>query len=144
MMSLGEFLKRRQQNAALEVDVRATLARWGAAVEHLCGWIKSTLKPYRELEIEEWNMVLEEEGIRYNVPALTILFLGEQITVEAQGFFLIGARGRVDVSCGARLFHLLWNGENDWTYRRVSPHGNGLPQPLTPESLEQIIQELLS
>jgi hypothetical protein len=142
-MTLREFLQQRKQDSNGPAADRRRIEEYREAVKNLVKRFRDVLGPYEALEIEEWSSLLKEHSIPYNAPALTISFQDEQITIEPKGRFVIDADGRVSMTRGAREIYLDWAGREQWVFRWVLPRGTKA-QPLTNQSIEELVQELLA
>jgi hypothetical protein len=144
-MTLREFLESRAKDPGYAHSVRRKVERWREAEGSLIRRLESLLALYPQLELEERDVRLVEQSIPYSVGALTIRFGDAEILVEPKGLFLEESRGRVAMSCGARLVLLDWTEDTDaWTFRWSSPPEGKGSHPVTDEAIEKLIEELLA
>lgn len=142
-MTLREFLEQRQHDGHDAAERRHRIEAYSAAVTKLMGRFREVLRPYDALVIDEWLPLLKEHAIPYNAPALTVSFRDDQIDIEPKGAFVVDAAGRVAMSRGIREVHLDWAGGDEWTFRWVTPRTT-IPEPLTNQAIEELVQGLLA
>ena len=103
---------------------RALCQKWIAHCETLLSRISEWLQPLEDegyLEIQrETVSIWEDQFGDYEVPALRLVFLERQIlAIRPVGYFVIGSRGRVDITAGSTpLAMLLHSGNGEWAFAR--------------------------
>ncbi|HSN99475.1 MAG TPA: hypothetical protein VLS89_14365 [Candidatus Nanopelagicales bacterium] len=133
-MSLNEVLKQRSEEKEVDLD------EYKEVVTTLIGDIRKWVEEL-PFELEEWSMLVQHVDKRLNLPAITIHFKDDQVTVQPRSF-LAGRRPQVEVSSGARAALLEYVGASGWMYSWEGVHG-----PLTSLTKETfrdvILAELL-
>jgi hypothetical protein len=146
MSQLSQFLREKKGQLELGRQPREIIKIWTTAVERLLVRIRSILEPYTAegLTMQQWLPLLKEQGVPYNISALTIHFLDYQITVDPKAAPSNGDPGRIEMSCGAKIVWLLWAGGDNWSYKWEYPAYADGPRQLTDQAIEQLVQELLA
>ena len=144
LMSLKAFLEQRSQTPGYSESIRSTIESWKQATYRLLGRIEQQLEPYPQLDLQRRWVSLTEHSVRYGMERLEISFAEASIAVEPKGAFVPDSRGRVAMSCGAKLVLLDWVQRDEWTYRWSIPRRDDPPQPLTDAAIESLIEELLA
>lgn len=121
MTSFTEFLRSRQEEVRAEsanLEVRKTA--WLAALEELYAHIKVWLSEPLSLNL----LSLEEEPVEineyklgpYKATRLVLRTGRDKVRIEPVGTFIIGARGRVDVTTPGASFKLVLGDDNKWGF----------------------------
>ncbi|MDI3284578.1 hypothetical protein [Polyangium sp. 15x6] len=114
-MSLKDVLKQRGKEKAVDLEefekVVTTLMR------DIRKWVEGL--PF---ELMEWSVLVQHADKRLNLPAITIHFEDDQVTVQPRSF-LAGRRPQVEVSSGARAALLEYVGASGWMYSWEGVHG---------------------
>jgi hypothetical protein len=146
--SLKAFLRRRAPaNTTGGADRAAMRAEWRVAVEHLLDRLLSWLAP---LEAQGLVATERHQGPRiepllgtYTVSELQIHFVGHpSVRIHSAARLVVGAKGRVDMSCGPRYLMLLRKGSGQW--RIESPDESAPPAKLNRATFEQALRRLIA
>jgi hypothetical protein len=145
MSDLGQFLREKKEQVETSKRPAELIRTWTDAVARLEERIRAALEPYRAdgLTIEDWNLALHEQGLPYNLTALTVHFLDYQVEILPKGAPGRGP-GRVEMSCGAKVVWLLWASGERWSYKWEYPAYDEGPKALTDEAIEDLVRELLA
>lgn len=133
-MSLKEVLKQREQEKPIDIEEFKSLVT--ALIVDIRKWMEG-----EQLQILEWNVLVQHMDKRLSLPSITIHFKDDQVTVQPRSF-LAGRRPQVEVSSGARAALFEHVGGIGWMYSWEGVHGP--LQPVTEQAFrDQILAELL-
>ncbi|MBK8257860.1 MAG: hypothetical protein IPK82_34980 [Polyangiaceae bacterium] len=133
-MSLNEVLNQRNEENAID------LKEFDKVVDALMIDIRKWLEGL-PLSLTDWNVLVQHVDKRLSLPALTIHFKDDQVTVQPRSF-LAGRRPQVEVSSGARVALLEHVRATGWMYSWEGMHGP--LKSLTAETFrDDILAELL-
>jgi hypothetical protein len=114
-MSLDDVLKQREREQAVD------LHEFEKIVTTLMGDIRKWVEGL-PFSLMDWNVLVQHVDKRLNLPAVTIHFKDDQVTVQPRSF-LAGRRPQVEVSSGARAALLEYVGASGWMYSWEGVHG---------------------
>ena len=128
---LEEILERKRKRLTAEYLIERKLCqKWIANCQNLMSRITEWLEHLEDanyLEIELENIpIWEDQFGEYEVPALRLVFLKRQIlSIKPIGYFVIGSRGRVDITAGiTSLAMLIHRGDDEWEFaKRMGRYG---------------------
>ena len=133
-MRLIDILKQRDNEKELDRDEFKKIV--SSLMDDIHQWVQEL--PF---SLMDWNILATYLDERINLPAMTIHYKDDQVTVQPQSF-LAGRRPQVEVSSGARAALLEYVGGSGWMYSWDG--GRGPLAPLTKESFcDVILAELL-
>ena len=136
--------EQRKQQGTNRLDAEKQKTEWLANLQDLLGQIRQWLDPLSVKElvtIVDGQMELDEPLVgRYSAPALTIRGQGWSVDVRPAGRFIIGARGRVDLVCGARSLMLLLM-KDGWVTAVRKDRGFDY-HPLSEEAFAEVVEEI--
>lgn len=130
-MSLNDILKQRGEEKAID------LGEFEKVVVTLMGDIRVWVEGL-PFTLMEWTVLVQHVDKRLNLPAMTIHFKDDQVTVQPRSF-LAGRRPQVEISSGARVAILEYVGGSGWMYFWEGVHG-----PLTSLTEETFRDEVLA
>jgi hypothetical protein len=147
LMAFLRDMKAREEDA--ERASAATRSEWLTELEQLFAWLRRLLEPaVREglALVETASTVVEKDAIGdYVAPALKVTLPGPHVVwVRPIGTFSVGARGMVDVVCGANRALLVLNRAGSWKVRggQSSTEGGKL-EPLDDLRFTKVLEELV-
>lgn len=147
---LEEVLEQKRKRLKAKYIERALCQKWTAHCETLLLEISEWLQPLEDenyLEIQwETVSIWEDQFGEYEVSALRLVFLERQIlSIRPVGYFVIGARGRVDMTAGSTpLAMLLRNGNDEWEFaRREGRYGKPVRWPFNKVTFEEFLVAFL-
>ena len=112
---------RKAKEAESKVDWPARKREWLEDLRALVANVRVWLKPGVEeglVEIVEAPVHLSEDFLGpYIAPSLRIEMVGKVVQLEPVGTLIIGAFGRVDMSCGPAQAKLLRSQSREWKFR---------------------------
>lgn len=133
-MRLIDILKQRDNEKELDRDEFKKIV--SSLIDDIHHWVQEL--PF---SLMDWNILATYLDERINLPAMTIHYKDDQVTVQPQSF-LAGRRPQVEVSSGARAALLEYVGGSGWMYSWEGVRGP--LAPLTKESFcDVILAELL-
>ncbi|WP_437711723.1 hypothetical protein WMF45_41135 [Sorangium sp. So ce448] len=133
-MSLADVLKQRGEEKATDLEEFEKVAT--TLMGDISKWVEGL-----PLGVQEWSVLVQHIDKRLNLPAITIHFKDDQVTVQPRSF-LAGRRPQVEVSSGARAALLEYVGASGWMYSWEGVHGP--LKPLTEETFrDEVLAELL-
>lgn len=107
-MSLNDIIRQRQDEKSLSREQLETVVK--ALVQNIRKWVEDL--PF---ELQEWSVLVQYIDERMNLPAITIHFKDDQVTVQPRSF-LAGRRPQIEVSSGARAVLLEYVDGPGWMY----------------------------
>ena len=107
-MSLNDIIRQRQDEKSLSREQLETVVK--ALVQNIRKWVEGL--PF---EVQEWSVLVQYIDERMNLPAITIHFKDDQVTVQPRSF-LAGRRPQIEVSSGARAVLLEYVDGPGWMY----------------------------
>lgn len=143
---LDEKRKQSESRRATSVDEKSEwISRLDALFQKIQGWLEPLVEK-GHVTLRLGQIKLEEEPFGpYLVPWLRITFYnGRSIELKPAGWFVVGAKGRVDMDLGTREVQIV--GGNERGVWEIVTHGGllyGRPQ-LTQENFEQLMAEFVS
>lgn len=147
---LEEVLEQKRKRLKAKYIERALCQKWTAHCETLLLEISEWLQPLKDenyLEIQwETVSIWEDQFGEYEVSALRLVFLQRQIlAIRPVGYFVIGTRGRVDMTAGnTPLAMLLRNGKGEWEFaRREGRYGKPVRWPFNKVTFEEFLVTFL-
>ena len=147
---LEEVLEQKRKRLKAKDIERALCQKWTAHCETLLLEISEWLQPLKAenyLEIQwETVSIWEDQFGEYEVSALRLVFLERQIlAIRPVGYFVIGTRGRVDMTAGnTPLAMLLRNGNDEWEFaRREGRYGKPVRWPFNKVTFEEFLVTFL-
>lgn len=130
-MSLNDVLKQRDEEKAVDLEEFKKVVT--SLMDDIHTWVKGL--PF---DLMEWSVLVQHVDKRLNLPAITIHYKDDQVTVQPRSF-LAGRRPQVEVSSGARAALLEYVGASGWMYSWEGVHG-----PLTSLTGESFRDEVLA
>lgn len=143
---LSDFLRKKKAEYEQEqVDWDKVKTEWIRQLREFMNQIKNWLiQPQKEglIQVFEKEIEIEEEHFgAYQAPSLELMIGSEKVKIAPVGRFIIGAKGRVDISSYINRFIVLYHSEKGWIYRNEGQLGSF--QPFTEENFTQILKELI-
>ncbi|MFO8071476.1 MAG: hypothetical protein R6V85_06335 [Polyangia bacterium] len=144
---LVDFLQsRRATRENGQVDRTDVLAEWIKDLGALMDEIEVLLKDVVEsgyVNVKRINVYISEPDLSpYDAPSLVLDFDGTELQILPRFRMTVGARGRVDFVCGALTAILLRIENGKWAFAGQDRRSDTVP--LTRESFDQVLQDLLA
>ncbi len=144
---LEEILERKRKRLTAEYLIERKLCqKWISNCQNLMSRITEWLEHLEDanyLEIELENIpIWEDQFGEYEVPALRLVFLKRQIlSIKPIGYFVIGSRGRVDITAGiTSLAMLIHRGDDEWEFaKRMGRYGELRTWAFNQEAFEEFL-----
>ncbi len=102
--SLRDFLHKRKEDFTREqkqIDWDKKIKEWIDSVNSLYNKIESWLSDLKvdgTVEIDQNDVNLSEQGVNYSIKSMQITVGTETVFLNPKGTFLVGARGRIDMT----------------------------------------------
>lgn len=143
LLAVLRELKEREERA--EVVATASRDEWIAQLEELFAWIRRLFEPAVTeglARVDAATVRIEKDAIGdYEAPALKINVPGPRVVwVRPIGTFSVGARGMVDVVCGANRALLVLNRAGVWKVRGGREELERLDETALVRALEELVQ----
>ena len=148
---LEEVLEQKRKRLKAKYLIkRALCQKWIAHCENLMSRIIEWLQPledenYLEIQLETVS-IWEDQFGEYEVSALRLVFLQRQIlAIRPVGYFVIGSRGRVDMTAGNTPLAMLLRSRNDeWKFaRREGRYGKPVRWSFNKVTFEEFLVNFL-
>lgn len=144
---LEELRTLKAQDTKRGVDWNARKLEWLADLDQLFKDIREWLDPGVQeglITIHDGDVGLSEEYLgAYVAPRLRVAMAAKVVDVVPVGTLIIGAAGRVDLTCGGRTAVILRTGSRQWKFRSAAANATDGYVDVTDESFSEAIRELI-
>ena len=148
---LEKILKeKRKQQEASKVDHQQIREAWIISCSNLMTTISNWLRPLQNqqlLEIKSESIPIFEDQLgEYEVVALQVVFLqSEVMKIRPVARFIIGARGRIDISAGGTLLVMVLAKQPDeWVFaKRNIQRGEFETWPFNKDTFDEFLSQFL-
>ena len=148
---LEKILKdKRKEQEASRVDHQQIREAWIVTCANLMTTISDWLRPLQDQQlleiVSETIPIFEDQLGEYEIEALQIVFLqSEVIKIRPVARFIIGAKGRIDISAGGTLLVMMLAKQlDDWVFaKRNIQRAEFETWPFNKDTLDEFLSQFL-